>query len=188
MKIIISKKVRAHMEAHRNDFIVQYEKLIEWCKKNGQFAHLSKSFEEMVVEFPFPVGFGKLFETTPGDAVVYAQRLNRYTYTRFVKGKKPYAIKKCVICLKKNRNREDEYYLVTIFPGSNPIKEPEDRNIKTKEGLRESLVFWRKHALYYEPNIIKKESEKNSCPYSHLYKQLGLPLPGDAILASSISR
>lgn len=169
MKVIISDRSKQHMEAHREDFLIPYEDLIEWCRENGQFEDLAQYFEVIEVEFPFYIGYGKLFETGPGDDVVFAMRVNRDIYTRFIKNREPYLIKSCVICLRKNLEREGKYYLVTMFPGFKSEKEPQDKSISTMQELKKSLDFWNKHALLYEPGIIQLDTITRLCPYHDLY-------------------
>ncbi|MFL0250639.1 hypothetical protein ACJDT4_09425 [Clostridium neuense] len=87
MKIILSNKCRQHMEAHKNDFVVDWKELIELCEVEGKFNHLHKSFEIIKVEFPFSVGYCNCIETDANDEIVFAKRYGRDTYSRFILNK-----------------------------------------------------------------------------------------------------
>lgn len=169
MNIIVSEKAKIHMEAHENDFIVNWEELIKICKEDGKFNHLHKPFEIHKVEFQFNVGYCNCVDTDIDDEIIFAKRHDREPYTRFVKNKEAKLVKSVIFILNKNRKNFGEYYLVTMFPGTESFKEPEDLNIKSKIELTECLEFWQNHALIYDEEIIDINTMKNYCPYKNLY-------------------
>lgn len=169
MKIVVSNKTNIHMKAHKNDFIVNWEELIKFCKDDGKFNHLHKPFEIIKIEFPFNVGYCNCIDTDTDDEIIFAKRHGRDTYTRFVKNKKSNIVYSVIFILNKNRKNFGEYYLVSMFPGKETFKEPEDINIKSKVELTECLEFWQNHALIYDEEIIDINTIKNYCPYKNLY-------------------
>lgn len=169
MKIIISNKAKEHMRAHEKDFLIDWEELIKLCEKDVRVISLTKDFEIINIDFEFFVGYSKLVKVKEEDEILYAKRIGRENYTKFIKNANPTITNKVVLILKRNKKTCGEYYLVTIFPGSTNAKEPEDLNITNKKELIESLSFWKEHALIYDKDIIVKESLKNYCPYKNLY-------------------
>lgn len=158
------------MESHKGEFLYDWEDLIELAMEEGKFNSLNKNFEVINIEFQDKnIGYYSLVKTAQGDEIVYAKRLNRNIYTRFVKNKRPKLTNSMTIILNRNRKKPNEYYLITMFPGDESFKEPEDLNIKTKEELVECLEFWRKHALIYDKSIIQGNSVIDYCPYGNLY-------------------
>jgi hypothetical protein len=169
MKIIISNKCREHMEAHRKDFLIYWEDLISEYQKEGKFDNITKPFEIITIKVHHVIGYCNLVETYEKDEIVYAKRVNREIYTRFVKNVVPEPTNSAVFILKKNANKSGEYYLISMFPGYQNHKEPEDINIGSKEELINSLEFWKNHALVYDESTIDVNSIKNYCPYKNLY-------------------
>lgn len=169
MKIIVSNKCKNHMRAHKNDFLVPWDELIEECKIRGVFNELNKSLEIRNVKFNRAIGYCNLVEVSANDEIMYARRKGRDIYTKFVKNRKAEITNNLVIILNRSYTNEDEYYLITLFAGVDSIKEPEDRNIGSKVELQQSLDFWNGHALVYDEKIIDIESIKTYCPYKNLY-------------------
>lgn len=169
MKIIISNKARKHMEAHKCDFILGWEELIRKCEMEGKFDNLNKDFEKIKVEFSEPIGYCSSVITNQEDEIIYAKRIERDTYTRFVKNRNPVLINSLIIILNRNRNNTNEYYLVTMFPDEQSYKEPEDINILSKRELVECLNYWSKYALIYDEKTINTSTLKTYCPYKNLY-------------------
>lgn len=165
-KIIQSNKFRSHMQVHKKDFIIPYQNIIQYAVNEGYFNKFNKRFMEIIVEFPFDIGYSLLCETRPDDAIVYAKRKNRDIYSRFTLDGKKKLINKCVFILNRSYQKDNEYYLVTMFPGEYLIKEPEDRNIKDELERQKMLEFWRKHALVFNPKDIDLETAVYSCPYN----------------------
>lgn len=169
IKIIISNKCKEHMKSHESEFLYEWEELLNIVMKEGKLNELNKDFEIVTIDFSYDIGYCTLIETKKDDEVIYAKRINRDIYSRFVKDKKIENVKSIVVILNKNRKRLNEYYLVTMFPGGKSQKEPEDMNIKSREELIECLEFWESHALVYDESIIQKDSIKSNCPYKNLY-------------------
>lgn len=73
-KIIQSYKFKEHMKVHRNDFIIPYYNIINYAVRNGYFDNLNTNFTEMIVEFPFDIGYSGLCKISANDTIVYAKR------------------------------------------------------------------------------------------------------------------
>lgn len=158
------------MESHKGDFLYDWEILIKLAMEEGKFNSLNKNFEVINIEFQGKnIGYCSLVKTAQGDEIIYAKRLNRNIYTRFIKNKRPILTNSMTIILNRNRKKSNEYYLITMFPGDESFKEPEDLNIRTKEELIECLEFWEKHALTYDKSIIQENSVIDYCPYRNMY-------------------
>lgn len=167
MKIIQTNKFREHMAVHRSSFIVPYQDLISYCQKNNLFNYLTNSFETRTVEFPFPIGYCELVETSASDKIIYAKRINRKIHTRFVLNREPKLVNTCVFCLKRSYTNLD-FRIITMFPGFISYKEPEDPTIKSITELEGTLIFWKNHALIYNEKIIDKQTVREFCPYQTL--------------------
>lgn len=172
MEIIITNKSKSHMKVHQDDFIIEWTKLIDHCNKHSSICNLSKEFESSIVTFDKPIGYSSIIEVTSEDEIVYAKRKGRNTYTKFVKDKKKELVSTVVFILERKRKNKNKYYLITMFPGVQNYREPEDISIKTTKELKESLDFWRNHALVFDEKILKTDTLTYDCPYNNLYMSL----------------
>lgn len=164
-KIIQSNKFRSHMQVHEKDFIIPYQNIIQYASYKGYFNDINERFVDMVVEFPFNIGYSLLCETTVQDTIVYAKRKNREIYSRFTLDGEKKLTNKCVFVLNRSNQKSDEYYLITMFPGEYLVKEPQDKNIKDELERQRMLEFWRSHALVFNPKDVDLETATYSCPY-----------------------
>ncbi|QGU96418.1 hypothetical protein GOM49_16125 [Clostridium bovifaecis] len=167
IKIIQTNKFRKYMEVHKKQFILPYKNLIKYMQLKGEFKQVKDKFVEMVIDFPFDIGYTQLCEITSGHKIVYAKRKNRDIYSKFTLNGRSRLINKCVVVLKQSFENPDEYYLITMFPGEHIVKEPQDRNIKDKEEIKKVLEFWNNHALTFNPKEINLESIIYDCPFEH---------------------
>ena len=163
--IIQSYKFKKHMEVHKDDFIIPYDQVIEYAVKNGYLINISNKFLGMILELPFSVGYTALCKTDQDHDIVYAKRKNRDVFSRFTLDGKKVKTNKCILILNRNNQREDEYYVITMFPGETLIKEPEDKNIKNKFEREEIIEFWKHHAFVFNPKDVDLETVKYS--YKH---------------------
>lgn len=160
------------MKAHEKDFIIPWNKVLEICKENGQFDNINKPFEIITIKMDRHIGYCNLVETNQNDEIIYAKRIGRDIYTKFVKGRNAKLTNCVTVLLNKSHNRNNEYFAVTMFPGNEPQKEPEDMNISSYNELVNSLKFWSGHALIFDEDIIQIGSEKANCPYKNYYLTL----------------
>lgn len=169
MEIIISERAKSHMLCHNDEFFKGWYATFEKIKEQGFLDHLSEPTERLSIALDEMIGYCNLVHTTKEDEIIYAKRLERELYTRFVKGRTPVETNNVLIVLRKNETREDAYDFITMYPGFPSEKEPEDRNIASKEELKRSLTFWSTRALIYNEAVIERGTEKTYCPYQNLY-------------------
>lgn len=165
-KIIISNKFKQHMSVHQNDFKIPYHNIIKYMESKGYFNNLKDGFVEMVVEFPFDIGYTSLVETDSTHNVFYAKRKNRDIYSRFTTNVKKRLTNKCVVILNQSHSDPREYYMVTMFPGEHLVKEVQDKNIKSDEERKRILEFWNGHALILNADDIDIHTATRECPYT----------------------
>lgn len=170
MKIIQSKKFKEHMKAHEKDFIISWQQVINYCEENNLFDNLKKSFDILSVEFETNIGYNSLVKTDESSNIVYAKRIGRDIYTRFVTNINPEKTCKCALFLIQSRTSAGEYFFVTMFPGQSSFKEPEDKNIKSHKELQDCFQFWSNHALVFNKEIIDLATFTRQCPYESLYR------------------
>lgn len=113
-EIIISNKTKQHILVHQNDFKMLYDNLIKYMESKGYFNNVKDGFVEMVVEFPFDIGYTSLVEIDSTHNVFYAKRKNRDIYSRFTTNVKKRLTNKCVVILNQSYTNSNEYYLVTM--------------------------------------------------------------------------
>jgi len=90
---------------------------------------------------------------------VYAKRLGRDNYTKFVTTKEK---KQCNTVFAALKQTENGYVILTIFIGEKAGREPWDRYATV-----EDRKFWKNHALVYDSSEIIKPTLTNNCPKSY---------------------
>ena len=169
MKIIVDERTESHMLCHEHDFFYGWKATFDQVINQENLDHFKETVEKLEVIFDKPIGYCSLVETDEEDEIIYAKRLERDLYTRFVKGRKPTEVNQVMVIFRKVEEEQDTYRLVTMYPGFPSEKEPQDLNISSKEELMRSLKFWSKRALIYDEQIIEPGSDKAYCPYRNLY-------------------
>lgn len=165
-KIIQSNRFRTHMEVHKRDFIIPYYKLVQYALNKGYFDNLNTDFLAIIVEFPFNIGFSTLTQTKPGDEIVYGKRKNRDIYSRFTLNGKRKLINKSIFVLNRSYTKDNEYYLITMYPGEYLVKELDDPSIKDELERRKMFEFWSNHAIIFNPRDTDLETLTYRCPYN----------------------
>ena len=123
-------------------------------------AAITLEKEKELVEYDLHRTIGKsdLLETTDSDQIVYAKRLNRDNYTRFVLNRQSVDTSKVTLILLK---QDDSSYilfsawigfLVPPFPGS---------GTETPE----SITFWSNHALAWGTQDIQPNTQTTVQPW-----------------------
>ena len=97
------------------------------------------------------VGTTNLVETMEGDEIVYAKRIGRNTYSRFVKNKQPTACSSIVVVLRKG---EAGYYLWTAMCAK----------LLPKEAWIDGSLFNQTHAIAYDEKLVQPSSLMASRP------------------------
>lgn len=172
-KIIIKNKFKGHMVAHEKEFIEQFENLIKEFEMSKEFQSLEDDFCKITFNFNRAIGFNTVINIGIDERVIYAKRIGREIYSKFIK-RKELGVKtsKVVFILNKNKKAEDSYFLITMFPGEECEKEPEDKSIKDISELEKCLNFWRNRGFIYDENLIDINTIRYSMPYKELYKEL----------------
>lgn len=117
-------------------------------------------FKKKVVFFHETIGYNNCISITPLDEVINVYRKGRTGMTPMVKGRKPEPCKSMVVIIRKDRECENCYRLVTCFAGDDSVREPWDITIRTEEERRASEKFWSTHALVYNPDLVDWERTK----------------------------
>lgn len=97
------------------------------------------------------VGTTNLVETTDSDEIVYAKRIGRKKYSRFVKNRELVPCQSIVVVV---RECGQEYYLWTAMCG----------NLLPQEAYDENSVFNVTHALVYDETLIQPDTLRGSRP------------------------
>lgn len=169
MKLIVTNKFKQHMEAHKGEFIIPYTELYKKFEKSEEFKTISGDFIVITKQFNEIVGYNNLVTIDEKDNVIYAKRLNRNIYSKFVKCREAKESSKVVFVVKRNKYDIDNFNLITMFPGHKSEKEPEDMNITDKSELIACLNFWKEKALIWQDDIIDNDTITEKCPYKNLY-------------------
>lgn len=104
------------------------------------------------------VGRSDLVVTDDNDRIVYAKRLNRSNYTRFVHGRSAEPTRFVTVVLK--RDKDDNYELWTAWIGAAAPQFPGDEHEAS-----ESRPFWRTHALAWGNQAIQLGTEVDQWPW-----------------------
>ncbi len=146
--------------SHAHTHLAHNSKLLEAVKKAIPTITGEEEIIRVQIDTGEIVGTTDLIETVPEDEVVYAKRVARSVYSRFVKNKQPAPTSFIVIDIRPDRNSPADYFLYTAyigpltpsFPGGNYLPE-------------QSIEFWSNHALVWGTQDIVPGSETTNCPW-----------------------
>ena len=99
------------------------------------------------------VGTTNLVETAEGDEIVYAKRVDRQEYSRFVMHRQPVPCDRIVMVIRKTGNT---FYLWTAMCGM----------LLPKEAYQADSRFSQTHAMVYDEDLIQIDSLTQSRPRS----------------------
>lgn len=105
------------------------------------------------------VGLSDLVETNETDKVLYAKRLNRDNYTRFVLNRQAEPTNFVTLVLRKDS--EDNYELWSAWIGRAVPQFPGDE-FETPD----SRPFWQNHALVWGNQIVQLNTEREDWPWN----------------------
>ena len=105
------------------------------------------------------VGLSDLVATTDDDKILYAKRLNRENYTRFVLDRSAEPSQFVTVVLKKDS--EGAYELWSAWIGPVTPQFPGDEH-----ETPESISFWRTHALVWGNQAIQPGTETYEWPWN----------------------
>ena len=142
--------------SHAATHLKKHPELLSIAKRILRTKNFDKSevaFEEDVGQI---IGMMDIVKTTERDKTVYAKRINRDSYTRFVKNRKPTPTPYVTMVLRKEKQIYDLWSVwigrkVPPFPG-------DDRETP------ESRDFWMKHALVWGQEV-QPGTETTVCPW-----------------------
>lgn len=103
------------------------------------------------------IGETSLIETAVGDEIVYAKRLQRDKYTRFVKNKSLAPTSWVTVIL---HEADEGYNLWSAWCGQLVPTSPGG-----EDEMPKSQGFWGNHALVYDEAIIQMETLTAECPW-----------------------
>lgn len=106
------------------------------------------------------VGTSDLIETTSDDEIVYAMRVARTSYSRFVKNKKPVETNSIVIDIRRDRNNPTTYFLYTAYVGHLVPSFPGG-----EYQPEQSIKFWSNHALVWGTQEVLPETITTLYPW-----------------------
>jgi hypothetical protein len=152
-KIIVPPKTILHLRAHP-----EVERILnKVCER--LVLPTDSSFLRCEVEMGHIVGLAGCVETPAirvDEPATFAWRLERKGPSRVVVAR---GVETSMVSLLAFPNRDDvhTYVLITAWVGSLAPKEPWDTNITTELEQRDSLEFWCRHALVYDPSVMSSE-------------------------------
>lgn len=174
INFIISNKFKSHMEAHKDEFFVDYTELIQEFSKSQEGQALEGDFIKIAHDFDRSVGIENVVRIKDDEEIIYAKRKGRDIYSKFVIRDKSNLEKtsKVMLLLNKNRYKNNSYYIITMFPGENSEKEPEDKNIYGYKELNKVLEFWKDRAFVWDKDLVQEDTITAECPYIELYTKV----------------
>lgn len=145
--------VRSHAATHLDD-IDNLENLVveflEATEISGDDVALERDMGRVI-------GTMDLVETDDTDEIIYAKRMNRATYTRFVKDRKPSPTRYLTVILRK---RGDGYELWSAWTGRLVPSFPGD-----ERETPESREFWSHHALIWGNQAVDQSTITTTQPW-----------------------
>src|SRR5262249_55553032 len=105
-------------------------------------------FSRQAVDMGRIIGTQKCLKTSPTDEgdIVWARRVGRDTYSRFIRNRSAAPTRLVSITLARPG---DVWLIYTAYLGTPAPKEPTDPRM-VEDDLEESLAFWKTHALLFE--------------------------------------
>lgn len=117
----------------------------------GKLECDNRYFISEQIDFPYEIGKTTCVKVDDNDEIIYALRIGRKGYTKFVKNREPEPTNSATIVLKKTNNI---YIIITAYIGTQSEVEPWDRHATEK-----SIEFWNNHALIFGTQEIIPNSE-----------------------------
>ena len=127
--------------------LIENPDLVELAKEAVSGSDLEGEKVALEKDLGRVVGTTSMVEVTEGDEIVYAKRLGRCKYSKFVKNRELKQTSKVVVILFKKKYG---YLVWSAWCGELLPQEPDGEG-----GTRTSREFDRTHALVYDPKIIQ---------------------------------
>jgi hypothetical protein len=144
----------SHAAIHLSDTPTLFElvkELLQSIELEGENVYLDKDMGRTV-------GTTDLIKTGPDDEILYAKRVNRTNYTRFVKGHSAQPSSFVTVVLVKRDKKS--YELWSAWIGRAVPQFPGDKH-ETTEGR----LFWRNHALVWGNQEVRPGTEVQEWPW-----------------------
>lgn len=145
--------VGSHAATHFHDAANLKALVIEYLSG----AVLVSDKEYLEHDFGTVIGKSDLIETADGDEIIYAKRLNRDNYSRFILNKPSNDSSVVTIVLYKEG---DGYVLYSAYIGRRVPSFP-----TAPTATNESVPFWKKHALAWGTQEIQPGTETKEWPW-----------------------
>ena len=123
-----------------------------------QNTDLTKDKEHFEYDFEKVVGKSDLIKTQHGDDILYAKRLNRDNYTRFIMNTEPADSSIVTVVLYKH---DDYYELYSTWVG---LLVPSFPTAPT--ATADSIPFWKEHALVWGTQEVQPGTETEVWPWN----------------------
>lgn len=146
----------SHVATHLKD-TPKLKKLLKELLANKSFTK-KEIYKEYKIK-PIKI-FSDLVETDDDDEIIYAKRLNREGYTRFVKNRKPEITSSGYVTIWLKLDEKHKYELSSAWIGRTCPAFPDD-----EYAIPESKPFWKKHALIWGKQKIQNGTETTKSPW-----------------------
>jgi hypothetical protein len=136
--------------------IMETPNLLELVKEVVEGIELAEDNVALEKDLGRVVGETSLLETRDEDEIVYAKRLHRDKFSRFVKNKTLTPTSFLTVILRKT---DDGYNLWSAWCGKLVPTSPGEDEMPKSRG------FWSNHALVYDEAIIQPNTVTTICPW-----------------------
>lgn len=122
-----------------------------------------KIFKVKVIHFNKIIGMTNCVKVSEKDKenIIMVYRKGRQGLSCMVKNRICEPSSDLTIIVRKEKNMENHYTLISAFFGESSEPEPWDKSLQMNpEALERSKIFWSTHALVYNPDLIDFERSK----------------------------
>lgn len=123
-----------------------------------------ETFLKRAIDLGRVVGKTILVATTDQDVIVFARRVGRQGYSRFVKNRPPEDTRFLTVILKKDEH-EEYWILISAYFGGQSEREPWDRAIRSPGERDQVKNFWSTHALVWGVEEVIPGTETTQNPW-----------------------
>ena len=111
-------------------------------------------FKKKEVHFRETIGFSHCVKTSPEDEIVMVYRKGHRGKTPMVKGREPEPCNTLTVVIRRDKDYENHYTLITAFIGKGATREPWDTCIRTAADRKQCEEYWSTHAMLYDPKLV----------------------------------
>lgn len=145
---------KSHIHTEYSDVFSYLRAVLPLTEPNDRYYEYTHTFDEVI-------GESICVPTDESDEIIYAQRVGRDGYTRFVKNREPLPATSFTVVLKLDqRSVQEQYILMTAYVGDQAPAEPWAKTVPAN-----SLEFWSSHALIWGSMPVIEGTETNECPW-----------------------